>query len=237
VNETRISPIIETVKARDINIGGQEQKSFGLSDLKAAGDTPGEFTALVSVFGNVDSGADRVMPGAFTKTLAERGLPPIVWSHDQYVPPIGTCLDAKETDEGLLIHGRLFVSEQDDHEIARQVYTAMKTLDGRGKPTLRDFSFGYRVVKARWTEERDNPDLPSWTDQVRELLEVELFECGPCLVGMNPHAGLTGTVKSQISQHTPATPQPAPATGKTPTTHNRQHAAHLARLLTSHTTT
>ena len=42
-----------------------------VAEFKALGDKTGEFQALVSVFGNVDRGGDRVMPGAFAKTLGE----------------------------------------------------------------------------------------------------------------------------------------------------------------------
>ena len=40
-----------------------------VTEFKALGGKRGEFQALVSVFGNVDRGGDRVMPGAFAKTL------------------------------------------------------------------------------------------------------------------------------------------------------------------------
>ena len=60
-----------------------DHKSFPV-DTKAEGDA-GEFTALVSVFGNVDYVGDRVMPGAFAKSierLREKGDPlPIILSH------------------------------------------------------------------------------------------------------------------------------------------------------------
>jgi hypothetical protein len=53
-------------------------------------DSAGEFEALVAVFGNVDKGGDRIMPGAFTKTLAAwraSGDPvPVIWSHDWNTP-------------------------------------------------------------------------------------------------------------------------------------------------------
>jgi hypothetical protein len=50
----------------------------------------GEFEALVAVFGNVDKGGDRIMPGAFTKTLAawraSEDPVPVIWSHDWNTP-------------------------------------------------------------------------------------------------------------------------------------------------------
>ena len=81
--------------------------------IKAAGaheGTPdGEFTALVAMFGNIDSDGDKIVKGAFADTLkswAESGDPiPVYWSHRRDDPDmnIGHVLEAKETDDGLWI--------------------------------------------------------------------------------------------------------------------------------------
>lgn len=163
-----------------------EHKSFALTELKAVADTdePGTFEAVVAVFGNVDRGGDRILPGAFKRTLKERGLPPVVWSHNWDVPPIGVVQEAAETDEGLQIKGRLFVADDEDHAIARQVYAAMKAQDGNGAAPLREFSFGYETRGSNSVEEDG--------DEIRELTDLELFEVGPTLVGMNPDTRLVG---------------------------------------------
>lgn len=167
--------------------GTYERKTLPLADLKAAGDGlgPGEFRALVAVFGNIDSTGDRIRPGAFARTLRPppegRGLPPIVWAHDWDTPPIGTTLAAEETDRGLELHGRLLVADDEDHPQARAVYAAMKAQGGDGRPPLREFSFGFRVLESEWvTEQVDDLEV-----EVRELIDIELFEAGPVLVGAN----------------------------------------------------
>jgi hypothetical protein len=43
-----------------------KHKTFDLVEVKADGEA-GEFSALASVFGNVDLGGDRMMPGSFTR--------------------------------------------------------------------------------------------------------------------------------------------------------------------------
>lgn len=166
-----------------------EHKSFAVSELQAVtdADEPGTFEAIVSVFGNVDQGGDIVEKGAFTKSLKERGLPPIVWSHEWRTPPIGVTLKAEERDEGLYLKGRLFVGEGEDSPVARAVYTAMRSEDGNGKAALREFSFGYQAV--------DYDIEKSGDGQVRRLKEVDIFEAGPTLLGMNPETRLLG-VKS-----------------------------------------
>lgn len=163
-----------------------EHKSFALTELKAieTDDEPGTFEAIVAVFNNVDHGGDRMIPGAFTRTLEERGLPPVVWSHMWDVPPIGVVKEAVETDEGLQIKGRLFVGKDEDHAIARQVYAAMRAQDGNGVAPLREFSFGYETRGSKTVEEDG--------EEIRELTDVELFEVGPTLVGMNPATRLIG---------------------------------------------
>lgn len=162
-----------------------EHKSFAVSELKAVTeDAPGTFEAIVSVFGNVDMGGDIVEKGAFAKSLKERGLPPLVWSHEWHTPPIGVTLAAEERDEGLYIKGRLFVGEGEDSPVARAVYTAMRSQDGNGKAALREFSFGYQAVDYDIEKEGDT--------QVRRLKEVDIFEAGPTLLGMNPETRLVG---------------------------------------------
>src|SRR5680860_1081373 len=79
--------------------------------VKAAGEEDGleegQFEAIVSTFGNVDSYGDIVQPGAFTDTLKEweaKGDPiPSYYSHRMDDPDynIGYVLEAKEVPEGL----------------------------------------------------------------------------------------------------------------------------------------
>ncbi len=156
-----------------------EIKSFGLSEVKTIDNgQPGSFEAVVAVFGNVDDGGDRMVKGAFSRTLAENGMPPVVWSHEWQVPPIGTITDAKETDEGLHVKGRLFVGADEDHAVAKQVHAAMKA------GALKEFSFGYATKGSNDVEEDGK--------SIRELTDVDLFEVGPTLKGMNPATRLVG---------------------------------------------
>jgi HK97 family phage prohead protease len=147
-------------------------RAFEVASFKATDGGAGEFEALVSVFGNVDHGGDRVVKGAFSKSLAqwqEKGDPiPVIWNHmwDNPEAHIGAVKaeDAVETDDGLLVKGRLDL----DNPFAAQVYRLLS------ERRVKEFSFGYRVVDA----ERKNGAL--------ELNELDLFEVGPTLKGMNP---------------------------------------------------
>jgi len=145
--------------------------------VKAAPDETagaGIIRAYASMFGNVDSYGDVVMPGAFTKTLAEfaaSGDPvPLVWSHGSSDPfnHIGYCTEIKETETGLEFTAQLDI---EDNPTAAQAYRLMK---GR---RVKQFSFAYSVVEAT-RGERDG-------QHVTELRELKLYEVGPTLVGAN----------------------------------------------------
>lgn len=150
--------------------------------FKAVADAPaGTFEAIVSVFGNVDLGGDRVMPGAFAKTLADwqaSGDPiPVIWSHEWDDPEshIGYVLEAQERPEGLWVKAQLDVEHNQ-----RAAYVARLLKDRR----VREFSFGYFATGYKFVQD---PDVDF---EVRELTEIELFEVGPTLLGMNPETVL-----------------------------------------------
>lgn len=137
-------------------------------------DAKGTFEAIVSAFGNVDSVNDRVVKGAFAGTLAQwkqSGAPiPVIWSHQWSDPRmhVGSVLDAEERDEGLWIKGALDIEAPADQSAAKQVYDLLKT------KRVQQFSFAYDELRTK-----------DQGDGVTDLLELELFEVGPCLVGAN----------------------------------------------------
>lgn len=167
------------------------QQDFKLERLETKaddGEANGAFTALVSVFGNVDHVGDRMMPGAFSKTLKrwrESGDPiPIILSH-QWEDPMAFVGKADpravmETDEGLVVQGQLNTAT----EVGKQVYGLMKDR------VLKSFSFGYTVPPGG--EELDDKGA-------NNVSEVDLVEVGPCLKGANPDARLLG-IKSAIHE-------------------------------------
>jgi HK97 family phage prohead protease len=164
-------------------------KTFDLLETKT--DTQaGTFEATVAVFGNIDRGGDRIMPGAFTKTLQawkDSGDPiPVILSHqwDNPMAHIGVVQDAKETDKGLWVKGTLDIA---DNDVARQVHKLM------ARRSLKEFSFGYEVPKGGEKRAKDGAN---------DLLEVTLAEVGPTLKGMNQATELH-SVKSALDGGTP----------------------------------
>lgn len=153
-----------------------KQRSFAVHSFKALDDPAGIFEAIVAVFGNVDRAGDKIIPGAFTRTLGEweeKARPiPIIFSHewDNLDAHIGEVLEAKEVEQGLYVKGQLDMEE----DFSRRVWKRMK----RG--TLAEFSFAYDVVDGKSVK------------GVYELRDLDLLEVGPCLVGMNPETQLLG---------------------------------------------
>lgn len=149
--------------------------------VKAAGDgelAEGQFEAIVSVFGNVDSVGDVVVPGAFADTLAAwaaKGDPiPVLWSHDWGDPfsHLGGVVKAEERDEGLWVRGELDL----DNPKAAQVYRLLK---GR---RVTQFSFAYDVIEGAWVDTEEG--------SFYELRKLNLFEVGPTLIGANQETEL-----------------------------------------------
>ncbi|KOT31410.1 primosomal replication protein N [Streptomyces rimosus subsp. rimosus] len=169
--------------------------------VKAAGPVDGlaegQFTALVSVFGNEDSMGDVVRPGAFTETLAawnEKGDPiPVIWSHAWGDPfaHIGTVTKAVETLQGLEVTGQ--IDDLDANPTAQQVYRLLK---GR---RVTQFSFAYDVTEGAWVTDDDHP----WGGYY-ELRRLKLHEVGPCLVGANQETELLAAKAHSIARGTKA---------------------------------
>jgi uncharacterized protein len=167
----------ELERAKEASVGVKHKSCPASIQVKEAPteEAPhGEFTALVSVFGNTDLVGDVMVPGAFAKSLAtyaEKGRTlPIVWSHDWATPEsyIGKALEAYETEDGLVVRGAFF-----DTERAQTVRTLL------AEKVVSEFSFAYDVVQDR-----------AGKDGTTELVEVHILEAGPTLKGANPETAL-----------------------------------------------
>ena len=155
-------------------------KSFP-AHFKAAPDGSGEIEAIVSVFNNVDRAGERVLPGYFAKSLA-RKLPKGVWMHD-WTRPIAVTDEARELAPGdpllpeslkalggLYVKGRINLDVQDGKDALSHLRFG----------SVDEFSFGYSNTKTAYDSETE----------VRDLVEGEIYEWSPVLVGCNPATAL-----------------------------------------------
>lgn len=174
-----------------------KHRAFG-AQLKAADKASGTIEAIVSVFGNVDAAKERVVPGAFAKSIA-RKLPKGVWAHD-WTQPVAKTIEALELLPGdallpdpLKDNGGLYIKAQFNLDTQRGKDAFSDIAFG----TIDEFSFGYAVL-----------DSEKATDGAVDLKEIEIFEWSPVLVGCNPATALISAksragVKSVLAEYLP----------------------------------
>ena len=144
----------------------------------------GTFTGYASVFGVVDSYGDMVMPGAFKKTLREKKIFPMCWSHDVH-EPIG-IISGVEDEKGLSVTGKLNLDVQRAREI--------RSLMAQG--AVKGLSIGYNVIK----------ELIDRNSGVRQLKELNVWETSPCVFQACPEAEVGGVKSEEPGGQAPDAP-------------------------------
>jgi HK97 family phage prohead protease len=132
-------------------------------------DEQGNFEGWASVFGNVDSYNDIVMPGAFADDLRANGSRRVLLSQHNPSESIG-WVDLEETSSGLKARGRLLL----DLPKAREEYVRMK------HGLVKGLSIGFQTIKERFR------------NGARELTAVRLFEISAVTFPANELAVVTG---------------------------------------------
>lgn len=179
-----------TDRTKDGGVGqsdGMEYKTVA-AEFKASASDEGVYEGYFSVFGNVDDGGDIIMPGAFSKTIAERRKRiKVLYQHD-FEKLIGPAPDVLEEDtKGLYAKGRLTISRGGNKGAfwADECWALMKD------DALNEGSMGYRSL----------PERTDWNDSytVRTMHEVKLFEISPVPLGMNPLTELRAVKAMQLT--------------------------------------
>jgi HK97 family phage prohead protease len=147
-----------------------EHKNFIL-EVKEI-DEQGIIRGYLSTFNNVDYQKDRVLPGAFRKTIADAlqrktnksktYLWPLLWMHDAE-KPIGGFLDAVEDAKGLYVTAQVDISTNEQgyprNPLAMSVYSGLK------EGYIDELSIGYKAIQKDYTQ-----------DGIRDLKEVQVWE-------------------------------------------------------------
>lgn len=176
----------------DKSIGMRETKAFG--EFKVfEGDRV--VTGFVSIFGNVDDGGDLIVPGAYRKTLAERGARlKWLWQHDMTKPPVAKILEIREASrEELPVDVLAQHPETTGGLLVKREYLdtprGNEVLQGIRAGAVGEMSIGYDALQA------DYPlDMSVGGRAVRRRLkEIRLWECSDVNWGMN---AATGNVKT-----------------------------------------
>lgn len=180
-----------------------EYKALQL-DVKDIGEDGRTVTGFAAVFGNIDSGYDRLFKGAFKKTLKESGnRVKHLWQHDMALPPIATVKELREVGRDELpgdvqkaypeaTGGLLVVRKYLDTPRGNEI------LEGLKNGAISEMSFAYDPLKYDF-EELKGDDAPTPTT-VRNLREVRLWETSDVVWGMNAATVASKSDEYRIAQ-------------------------------------
>lgn len=154
-----------------------KMKFFDMEFKRESVDDVGVFSGYGSTFGNMDAVRDIILPGAFTKTLAERTAPVrLLWQHD-WREPIGVFDSLSEDGNGLKFNARLALGTQR----GREAYELMKM------GAVDRMSVGFSV---------SSPDDVEYADGVTKYKAVTLHEISVVTFPANKEA-VINSVKAE----------------------------------------
>tara|TARA_B100001250_G_scaffold148226_1_gene126989 strand:+ start:11147 stop:12649 length:1503 start_codon:yes stop_codon:yes gene_type:complete len=140
-------------------------------ELKGDGKTKGQVEAVFSVFNDIDSDGDVVLPKAI-KSGFKSGSVPMVWSH-KWDMPIGKGSIKQDKSKATFV-GEFFM----DTESGKEAYNLVKNMGD-----LQQWSFGFKVNDSeygKFKKDGSDDDL-----DVRYLKDLSVYEVSPVLVGAN----------------------------------------------------
>jgi HK97 family phage prohead protease len=153
---------------------------FDVTKLDAEGRT---IEGYAAVFGNRDMGNDVIHPGAFTKTITERGQRvKFLWQHDTK-RPLGPPLELREDSKGLFVRAKVSETSWGNDALALARDGA---LDG--------MSIGYDAIPAS-TDYIKSAD----GETVRNLRELKLWEFSLVTFPMNEDATVTAVKEAEMA--------------------------------------
>ena len=144
-----------------------EFKDMETKEVTVEGEKYYEFEGYGATFGNIDLGNDICAKGCFEKSLKKR-MPKILWQHN-WNEPVGVYIEAKETEIGLMVKGRMPMS---DSLVSERIVPQMKV------GSVDSLSIGFFIVEAVWNNETE----------IRTIIEADLLEISPVTFPMNPLA-------------------------------------------------
>ena len=134
----------------------KEYKSFKFEIEEKDLKEDGSFEGYASVFNNVDSYNDIILPGAFTKTLRGDKQKPLFYLHDPN-QPIGIG-ELSTDDHGLIVIGKFNLA----------VINAVKKYELLKQGVLKGLSIGFSTIKHEFEKRKDV--------MIRLLKELKLYE-------------------------------------------------------------
>ncbi len=138
-------------------------------NITTTDEVEGKVEAVFSVFNEIDSDNDVVLPNSIKSGYGDRGVA-MVWAHD-WKDVIGRGQIVQDNDKAVF-KGQFIM----DTERGRDAYNTVKAMGD-----LQQWSFGYEVLESEnGTFQKDSQDV-----DVRYLKDVKVWEVSPVLVGAN----------------------------------------------------
>jgi len=149
-----------------------ENNKFNKSiEFKTTDDEKGSVEAVFSVFNNVDTDGDVVLPGSIKSGFKDNQVP-MVFAH-KWDQPIGKGVITSD-DSKATFTGSFFM----ETEAGREAYNLAKEMGD-----LQEWSFGFRIndyESGKFKKDGTEDEI-----DVRFLKDLEVFEVSPVLVGAN----------------------------------------------------
>ena len=162
-------------REKDIKMDREKLESKTI-DITTTNEVEGKVEAVFSVFNEIDSDGDVVMPNSIKSGYGESGVA-MVWAHD-WKKPIGRG-EIVQDGEKAKFKGQFIMDTQDGRD-------AFETVKAMGD--LQQWSFGYEVVDSEnGTFTKDGMDT-----EARFLNELKVWEVSPVLVGANQNTYTVG---------------------------------------------
>jgi HK97 family phage prohead protease len=185
----KLSKLLGEGKFETKEVSAHTRRADGLalpSSVAVKAITGRSVTGIAAVFGNVDSGSDRIHPGAFAKTIAEgQGRQKHFWSHNMWEPPIAIITELKEVGRADLPAAVLDYAPEASGglQVTREYLTfdlAEAVFENIVKGQM-EMSIGYDPLKMSFTVEGEGDTQR----RIRELTEIRLWETSDVNFGMN----------------------------------------------------
>ena len=138
--------------------------------FKTTDDEKGNVEAVFSVFNNLDSDGDVVVPGAIKSGFKDDQVP-MVFAH-KWDQPIGKGKIVQEDDKAVF-KGKFFMGT----EAGKEAYNLAKEMGD-----LQEWSFGFRINDYEVAEFKKDGES---VGEVRYLKDLKVYEVSPVLVGAN----------------------------------------------------
>tara|TARA_A100001037_G_C15144781_1_gene635757 strand:- start:2377 stop:3207 length:831 start_codon:yes stop_codon:yes gene_type:complete len=162
-------------REKDIKMDREKWESKTI-DITTTNEVEGKVEAVFSVFNEIDSDGDVVMPNSIKSGYGDAGVA-MVWAHD-WKKPIGRG-EIVQDGEKAKFKGQFIMDTQDGRD-------AFETVKAMGE--LQQWSFGYEVVDSEnGTFTKDGMDT-----EARFLNELKVWEVSPVLVGANQNTYTVG---------------------------------------------